>query len=89
MIRHECDRCGVSMHANDPQRYIVRLEVYAAAEHLDLDAEADADARKGLGELVRDLAKADPDEIEDQTYRCLRFDLCDACRRRLLERPLG
>ena len=28
------------------------------------------------------LAEADPDDMEDQTYRCFRFDLCDDCRAR-------
>ncbi|UCC31374.1 MAG: hypothetical protein JSU86_03675 [Phycisphaerales bacterium] len=88
MIRYECDKCGVAMQANDPKRFIVRLEIYAAAGHVDLDEEAAAAPTEGLREIVRQLAKADPDEVEDQTYRLLRFDVCDACRRELLERPI-
>lgn len=88
MIRYECDKCGVAMQANDPKRFIVRLEIYAAAGHVDLDEEATAAPREGLREIVRELAEADPDEVEDQTYRLLRFDVCDACRRELLERPI-
>ncbi len=89
MIRYKCDKCGVTMGANDPRRFIVRFEIYAAAGHVDLDAEAAAQPGKGLDEVLKELAKADPDEIEDQTYRMLRFDVCDACRPALLERPLG
>ena len=89
MIRYECDRCGADMGANDPLRFIVRLEVYAAAGHIDLDAEVKRRPQEALDEVLKALAKADPDEIEDQTYRLLRFDLCDACRRELLKRPLG
>ena len=37
MIRYECDKCGARMVANDPKRYIVRLEVYAAAGPVELD----------------------------------------------------
>ncbi len=88
MIRYECDKCGVAMKANDPKRFIVRLEIYAAAGHVDLDEEAAGAPREGFREIVRQLAKADPDEVEDQTYRLLRFDVCDTCRRELLARPI-
>ncbi len=89
MIRYRCDRCGTSLGANDPQRFIVRLEVYAAAGHIDLDAETAAQTPGEMQRVLSELSKADPDEIEDQTYRALRFDVCDACRRVILDRPLG
>lgn len=89
MIRYECDRCGAAMGANDAQRYILRMEVFAAAGHIDLDADAEANPTQALDDVLRDLATADPDEVEDQTYRMLRFDLCNACRRALLAKPLG
>ena len=89
MIRYECDGCGVALSANDAQRYIVKLEVYAAAGHLELTDDAQADPGRELSKVLDALATADPDEIEDQTYRAFRFDVCDACRRKLLQRPLG
>lgn len=89
MIRYQCDRCGTAMGANDQRRYIVKLEVYAAAGHIDLDKEGDTDVALELDQVIRDLASADPDEMEDQTYRSFRFDLCDACRKVILQRPLG
>jgi hypothetical protein len=30
VIRHECDKCGKVLDAKDVQRYIVRIEVFAA-----------------------------------------------------------
>ncbi len=89
MIRYECDKCGVAIGANDPQRFIVRFEVFAAAGHVDLDTVTSGNPGHGLEEIVKELSRADPDEIEDQTYRSFRFDVCDACRRELLRRPLG
>ena len=89
MIRYKCDKCGVEMGANDSRRFIVRFEVFAAAGHVDLDAEATREPRKKIEDVVKELAAADPDEIEDQTYRSFRFDLCDACRRTMIARPLG
>ena len=89
MIRYECDKCGRRLSANDPQRFIVKLEIYAAAGHVELDAESVSDPQRELGTIMDALALADPDEVEDQTYRSFRFDLCDACRRIVLSRPLG
>ena len=77
------------MDANDAQRFIVKLEVYAAAGHIDLGADSAADTRREMDDILNHLAVADPDEVEDQTYRSFRFDVCDACRRQLLSRPLG
>ena len=89
MIRYECDKCGRNMGPNDAQRFIVKMEIFAAAGHLDLDAEAATSDENALADVIESLKKADPDEIEDQTYRAFRFDVCDACRRILLDRPLG
>jgi hypothetical protein len=89
MIRYECDKCGRPMAADDRQRFIVKMEIFAAADHLDLDAESPADPGQALAEVLDDLASADPDEIEDQTYRAFRFDVCNPCRKELLKKPLG
>ncbi|UCE59065.1 MAG: hypothetical protein JSU63_16670 [Phycisphaerales bacterium] len=89
MIRYECDKCGKSLAANDRQRYIVKMEIFAAADHVDLDVEAVADPKLEMAKVLSQLAAADPDEIEDQTYRAFRYDLCDDCRRTFLRNPLG
>ncbi len=89
MIRYECDKCGRNMGPNDAQRFIVKMEIFAAAGHLDLDTEAGAHDESTLADVIESLKKANPDEVEDQTYRAFRFDVCDACRRILLKRPLG
>lgn len=89
MIRYQCDRCGASLGANDSDRFILRLELYAAAGPVELNLESGKDTRRELSELIESLSKADPDDVEDRTYRCLRFDLCNCCRQAILERPFG
>ena len=89
MIHYKCDKCGAAMTANDGRRFIVRIEVYAAAGHVDLAADETSSNQRQLDAVLKQLTAADPDEVEDQTYRSFRFDLCDACRRELLSRPLG
>ena len=78
------------MDANDAHRFIVKLEVYAATPHMEFDAEAmSGNTGAQLEKLVEELREADPDEIEDQTYRAFRFDLCAGCKKRFLAHPLG
>jgi hypothetical protein len=89
MIRYECDKCGARMRADDPKRFIVRMEVFAAADHMDLQPHVAVEPREELDRVLRDLASADPDHVEDRTYRAFRFDLCDACRQKVLSCPLG
>lgn len=89
MIRYECDRCGLSLGPNDAHRYIVKLEIYAAAGHIELTDESTDHGGPALAGVLKTLASADPDDVEDQTYRVFRFDVCDRCRREVLRRPLG
>lgn len=89
MIRYECDKCGQTLLPNDPSRFIVKIEVYAASSHVDLDVQEDADDPTELSRIMEQLRKADPDEVEDSTYRSFRFDLCHGCQKGLLQRPLG
>jgi hypothetical protein len=89
MIRYECDRCGVPLKANDLKRFILKMEIYAAAGPIELDRDPQSDTKAELEAVLVELKKADPDEVEDKTYRSFRFDLCDDCRRELIEKPLG
>ena len=90
MIRYECDMCGCRLSANDPGRYIVKMEVYGAAGPIEFNqADLDRDLQAEMQTVLDELTQADPDVIEDQTYRCFRFDLCVKCHRRLLRNPLG
>ena len=90
MIRYRCDKCGCTMTANDPRRFILKMEVYAAAAPIEFnESDAGRDHTAEIRRLVEQLSNADPDEIEDQTYRSLRFDLCRECQRGFLQRPLG
>ena len=89
MIRYECDLCGATLSAESPARFIVKMEIFAAAPGtLDLDNESSSNPAGELKALVEKLRHADPSQIEDRTYRAFRFDLCDACRARFVANPL-
>lgn len=90
MIRFRCDNCGCGLDANSADRYIVSIEVYAAAPTLEFTHEdLEKDHRAEIDAVLRQLHDADPDAVEDQVYRRLRFDLCPPCHRRFLDNPLA
>lgn len=90
MIRFECDKCRQPLAANDARRYIVKIEAFAAAGPIEFSAhDLNRDRASQIEALIDDLSNADPGAIEDQTYRCFRFDLCANCHRDFLANPLG
>ena len=90
MIRFECDRCGTSLSANDEERFIVKIEAFAAAGPVDFSRqEMGEDRTDQIRSLIEQLNNADPDHVEDQTYRSIHFDLCKNCHRDFLAKPLG
>ena len=90
MIRYRCDGCGLDLKRDGSNHYIVRIEAFAAAGKLEFtEQEAQRDHQVEIRRLLADLAHHTPDEIEDQVYRALRYDLCPACHRRFLASPLA
>ncbi|NOT01802.1 MAG: hypothetical protein HOP29_14370 [Phycisphaerales bacterium] len=90
MIRFACDRCGVALKSNDSARFILKIEAYASAGPLAFDREEiERDRSAEMEALIEQLKRTDADQIEDQTYRAMRFDLCRECHREFLADPIG
>lgn len=84
-----CDLCGKTLLLDEDVRYVAKIEVYAAYDPLELTAEDLArDRRPDLAELVRSMQDLDPAEAEDSVYKRFDFDLCPACQKQYLKRPL-
>ena len=90
MIRYRCDGCGLDLARNGSNHYIVKIEAFAAAGRLEFtEQDLQRDHQAEMRRVLAELEKKSPDEIEDQVYRALRYDLCPACHRRFLEHPLA
>jgi hypothetical protein len=88
-IRYVCDRCGKPLGPNGIDRFVVRIEVFAAADQLVInDEDLARDHREEITQLVKQLDQMSPDQIEDQTYRAFRFDLCRTCQGEYLRGPI-
>jgi len=90
MLHYSCDMCKRPMDSENDLRYVVKLEVYAAFDPLSVDdSEDDRDALEDLHEILERVGDATDENIGDEVYQQLRFDLCPECRKKLLKNPLG
>jgi hypothetical protein len=90
MIRYSCDLCKRDLDPEQDLRYVVKMEVYAALAPAGTSEEAgDCDNLLDIHEVLEHLQDADSEEIGEDVYQQLRFDLCPECRKRFLKNPLG
>lgn len=90
MIRYRCDGCGIDLASDGSNHFIVKIEAFAAAGKTEFTREdLRRDHQAELSRLIDKLEAQSPDEIEDQVYRALRFDLCPGCHRSFLDAPLA
>ncbi len=90
MIHYTCDMCGKVLLQGEEVRYVVKVEVAAAYDPLELTAEdLEEDHLEEMRKLVARMNEMDQQELEDQVFASFRFDLCPACQKRYLEDPLA
>lgn len=88
MIRYCCDMCRRELDPDEDLRYVVRMEVYAAIEPRPWEDD-DRDHLQEIQEVIEQLEDLDNDQIDEDVYRHLRFDLCPQCYKKFLKNPLG
>ena len=89
MIHFTCDMCGKALLADEDVRYVVKVEVYAGYDPMEItSADLAKDHQKEMQELLKQMAGQDAQALEEQVYKTFRFDLCQACRDKYLEDPL-
>jgi hypothetical protein len=82
--------CKRELDLDEDLRYVVKMEIYAALAPAATDEEeSDCDHLQEIQDVLEQLEDADSDEIGQDVYQQLRFDLCPECRKRFLKNPLG
>ena len=90
MIHYTCDRCKRVLDPADDLHYVVKMEVYAVMDPVDIDQLEDD--RDHLLEVHEILEHTDADEdncVGDHLYQKQRYDLCPECHRKFLKNPLS
>lgn len=90
MIHIYCDLCQRKIE-NGEIRYIVRLETYPADDNTDpmIEMEDDRDHLLEIHQALELQQPVEGQDLDEEVYVELKFDLCPECRRRLLKNPLG
>ncbi len=89
MIRYSCDLCKRELDPQEDLRYVVKMEIYAAFDPLTDQDEDDRDHLQEIQDILERLEDAESDQIGDDVYQQLRFDLCTECRQKFARNPLG
>jgi hypothetical protein len=90
MIRYSCDLCKRKLDPNNDLRYVVKVEVYAAFDPAAVDNDdEDRDHLEEIQDILERMEDMPGDEIGDEVYQQLRFDLCPECRKKFIRNPLG
>jgi len=90
MIRYSCDLCKRDLDREEDLRYVVKMEVYAAFDPASVGGEDDdRDHLEEIQDILERLDDSTDDQIGDDVYQQLRFDLCPECRKRFIKNPLG
>ncbi len=96
MIHYNCDMCGKSLVSEEDDRYVVKIEIYAACDSMEVDdedlindLEEEEDDDEEEDEEDEEVDNLDPDELDGVEYKTFRYDLCSKCHSRYLQDPLS
>jgi len=85
-----CDRCGKPLLVDEDVRYVLKMELFAAYDPMELTHDDLAqDRRTEIADLIDQMQRMDPKKLEESVYKRMVFDLCPACQRAVLDDPLG
>ncbi len=85
-----CDRCGKGLLVDEDVRYLVKIEVWAAYDPLEIGPDDLAADRSGeIADLVGRLREMTEQEAMDSVYRKFVYDLCPSCQREYLKGPIS
>ena len=94
MIHYNCDMCGKSLVPEEDDRYVVKIEIYAACDSMEVDDDDDLidDFEEDDEEEEKEeeeVDNIDPEEMDDVEYKTFRYDLCSKCHSRYMQDPLS
>jgi hypothetical protein len=90
MISYSCDLCKRNLDPEQDLRYVVKIEISAAFDPISPEEEeSDRDHLEEIQDILQRLEDGQCEEISEDVFQQLRFDLCPECRKRFAKNPLG
>jgi hypothetical protein len=90
MMHFSCDVCGKDIRAGEDQRYVIKIEAFAAEDPAELtEADLEDDHLAEVSELLQELEDADEEMELPAASKQFRYDLCCDCHKRFVRDPLS
>jgi hypothetical protein len=90
MMHFSCDFCGKDMTPDGTERYVLKMELFAAADPGELtDGDLETDHVEEMARLLCAMEEADAEPAPPPACKKMRFDLCPGCSRKFAANPLG
>jgi hypothetical protein len=84
--------CGKSLVPEEDDRYVVKIEIYAACDSMEVDDDEgliDDFEEEDEEEDEEEVDNIDPEEMDGVEYKTFRYDLCSKCHSRYMQDPLS
>jgi hypothetical protein len=90
MMHFSCDFCGKDMTPDGTERFVLKMEVFAATDPRELtDDDLETDHVEEMARLLCAMEEAEEEPPLLPTCKKMRFDLCARCFRKFVKDPLG
>ena len=90
MIHVTCDLCGKELRPREDQRYVVKIEAFAAHDPHELtEADLDADHMEAISQMLHDLEESGDSPELVEPSKNFRYDLCQDCHQKFVRNPLA
>lgn len=90
MMHFSCDVCGKDMTRDGAERYVLKMEAFAAGAPGELtDEDLETDHVEEMARLLNDMEEGEEPTPPLPTCKKMRFDLCPSCFRKFVNDPLG
>ncbi len=90
MMHYSCDFCGKDMTTDGAERYVLKMEAFAAIDPTELtDDDLETDHVEEMAQLLCEMEDSDREPQLPPTSKKMRFDLCCGCFRKFVNDPLG
>ena len=84
-----CSMCGKTLMLEEDVRYIVRIQVFAAPDPMEItEKDMARDLEMEMKQVIKSAEGKSARELEDEVYREFVFHLCPACQKTYLRHPL-
>jgi hypothetical protein len=90
MMHFSCDLCGKELRSGDDQRYVVKIEAFAAHDPAEItESDLDEDHMEAVSQLLRDADDGLAENEVVAAQKGFRFDLCPECHKKFIRDPLS